>query len=65
MGSTPAGVKKLETASLPLGRGKAAYYPTPSDPANAGYTEYDAKEHLAALVDKLGRSLTDIDVWRP
>lgn len=24
----------------------------------------DAKEHLAALADKLGPSLADIDVWR-
>lgn len=24
----------------------------------------DAKEHLAALADKLGSSLTDIDVWK-
>ncbi|KAL6494587.1 Transcription initiation factor TFIID subunit 1 [Orobanche gracilis] len=29
------------------------------------YLDEDAKEHLAALVDKLGPSLTDIDVWRP
>ncbi|KAL6510939.1 hypothetical protein OROGR_022063 [Orobanche gracilis] len=39
--STPADGQKIENKlSLPLGRGNAAYYPTPSDPANTGYTEY-------------------------
>ncbi|KAK4834367.1 hypothetical protein QYF36_021495 [Acer negundo] len=28
------------------------------------YLDEDAKEHLAALADKLGSSLTDIDIWK-
>ncbi|KAL6559895.1 hypothetical protein OROGR_005012 [Orobanche gracilis] len=58
MGSTPVGGQKLETASLPLGRGKTAYYPTPtpSDPTNAGYTEYNGR---ASLGDSIYKSITD------
>ncbi|KAJ6691107.1 hypothetical protein OIU74_015739 [Salix koriyanagi] len=31
---------------------------------DADYLDEDAKEHLAALADKLGSSLTEIDVWK-